>query len=268
MDKKNREDLEKYLLKFSVKGQEKLVGQLRQMLRTKPEENPAKDGDTTKTSSVQFVGREKLFELMDSFRDESKKAIQREGKDSYLFFELLCKPVVFHHQIAHDFFNKTVQMTLAEFKNQSFTYFSQDPESGMVYGLKPTDESKQNRPNVFDPKVESISLAGAFMFLGRLYRNLGLNYGDKFDVLFRYSKCADLAVGSIGPETFLPSVKYKKEYLTFYVVRQLHEIVGQTADMTAEIIIEILKKLRYQGIVNKDFFIHSVSKYMSTNRKE
>ena len=157
---------------------------------------------------------------------------------------------------------KTYQRVSDSF-DDSFEFSVFIPESGIFYAKKRTSESKQNRPDIFDPKFQSLAIAESLISLGRLYKKLGLNFRDRFDIVFRYNNATDLAVGSISPETFLPSVKYKKEELTFYVVRELHEIMGRTADITAEIIIEMLKKLRYQGIVNKDFFIHAISKHLA-----
>ncbi len=298
MDRKYREDIDKYLQKFAVKGQEKLVNQLRQMLNPRKNEAPTKNGELKKSSSKEFIGRKKLFDLMDSFRIEAEKNSQLKEKNRYLHFELLCKPLVYPNNINLARIKNSLQSASTEYQNRSFILYPPEnetshmeinerqydciksrsnnndssgfwiyvPESGIFYARNVTAESIHNKPDIFDPKVQSLTIAEAFIFLGGLYQNLGLNFRDKLDIVFRYSKASNLAVGSISPETFLPSVKYKKEDLTFYVVRELHELLGRTADMTAEIIIEILKKLRYQGIVNKDFFIHAISKHFAVNR--
>lgn len=279
MDKKNREDLDKHLQKFAVKGQEKLVGQLRQMLNPKQDNVPSINAESKKISSKEFLGRKNLFELMDSFRGEIKKYHQPEENTKQLRFELLCRPIEYPNNIDLTKIKKSLPTISAEHidinKKQFDCFRIQDgnnndkgysvfvPENGIFYSRHITSESKKNQPDKFDPKVQSLVIADAFILLGKLYQNLGLNFRDRLDIVFRYNDATNLAVRSISPETFLPSTKYKKEDLTFYVVRQLHELLGRTADTTSEIIIELLKKLRYQGIVNKNFFVHCISKHLA-----
>ncbi len=262
MDKKNRKDLDKRLQKFAIKGQEKLVGQLRQILNSKQDNAPAKEPDSEESPPNRFNGRAQLFVLMDSFREKIEINNQSKEKTENIFFEILCKPLIYPNKNNLTNLEKTQQMVANNFGgNSDFSVFI--PESGIFYARNRTNESKQNLPNIFDPKVQSLTIAETFIQLGKLYQNLGLNYRDRFDIVLRYNDATNLAVGSVSPETFLPSANYKEKYLTIYVVRELHELLGQTADTTAVIIIELLKRLRYQGIVNKDFFIHAISKHLA-----
>lgn len=279
MDKKSPKELDKYLRKFAIGGQKKLVAQLRQMLTPSRGKTSPKSGESDKSASHEFSGRDKLFELMDVFRNEPEKYYQPDEQSQPLWLELLCRPINHPDNTDPSFIKRylqsdiTVKIEIIKRKiecikiqhnnNDSQCYGIYVPENGLFYSRNKTAESKQNRPNIFDPKVQSITIAEALISLGRLYQKLGLNYRDRFDIVFRYSNATNLAIGSISTETFLPSTKYKKEELTFYVVRELHEILNRTADITAEIIIEILKKLRYQGIVNKDFFVHAISKHLA-----
>lgn len=264
MDNKNRKDWDKYLQKFAVKGQEKLVGQLRLMLNSKQGIDSAQSGESDKSPAKKVVGRKLLFDLMDSIRDDSKNNNQLTDKPKNIYFEVLCKPVFYPDKIDPADLEKT-QQKISDSSHDSFEFSVFIPESGIFYARNITTESKQNKPDIFDPKVQSLMIAETLISLGRLYQNLGLNFRDRFDIVFRYNNAVNLAIGSIGPETFLPSIKYNKEELTFYVVRELHEILGQTGEMASEIIIELLKKLRYQGIVNRQFFIHTISKHMAKN---
>ncbi len=254
--------MDKRLQKFSAKGQEKLVGQLRQMLSSKQDMAPANKPDSEGSPPTKFGGQAQLFVLMDSFREKIDINNQSKEKTQSLYFEILCKPLIYQDKNNLTNLEKTQQMVANSFGgNSDFSFFI--PESGIFYARNRTSESKQNRPNIFDPKVQSLTIAETFIFLGKLYQNLGLNFRDKFEIIFRYNNATDLAVGSVSPETFLPSANYKEEYLTFYVVRELFELLAQTADTTAAIIIELLKKLRYQGMVNKDFFIHAIGKHLA-----
>jgi len=279
MDKKNRKDLDKYLQKFAVRGQEKLIYQLRQMLNPERDKVSSKSTESKKSSSREFIGRDKLFELMNTFRNETGKYKRPKAKNRYLYIELLCRPFVYPDNIDITEIKKYLQsdstiqigindklfncITNQGQKKESFDFSIFVPKNGLFYTRNRSTESIQNKPDIFDPKIQSITAAGALVFLGRLYKSLGLNSRDRLDIAFRYNNAVDLAVGSIGPETFLPSVKFGEENLTFYAVRELHELLGQTAETTAVIIIELLKKLHYQGIVNKDFFVHAVSKYLA-----
>ena len=262
MDKKNREDLEKRLQKFAVKGQGRLVGQLRQMLNSNQEKVPANRLDSEGSPPTKFDNRTQLFDLMDSFKEKLEINNQSKEKSENIFLEILCKPLLYPDKNNLTNLEKTQQMAANSFSEDSdFIFFI--PESGILYIRRITDESKNNRPDIFDPKVQSLTIAETFILLGKLYQNLGLNFRDRFEIVFRYNDTTNLAVGSVSPETFLPSANYKEENLTLYIVRELSELLGQTADTTAVIITELLKKLRYQGIVNKDFFIHAISKHLA-----
>ncbi len=262
MDKKNREDLDKRLQKFAVKGQEKLVGQLRQMLNSNQDKTPANNPESEGPSPTKIDGQTQLITLMDSFREKIEINNQSKEKSENIFLEILWKPQIYTDKNNPANLEKTQQKIANSFTDSSdFSFFI--PESGILYARKITDESKINRPDIFDPKVQSITIAESFIFMGKLYQNLGLNFRDRIEIVFRYNDATDLAVGSVSPETFLPSANYKEENLTLYVVRELHELLGHAAATSAEIIIELLKKLRYQGIVNKDFFIHAISKHLA-----
>ncbi len=262
MGKKSKEDLDKYLQKFAVKGQEKLVGQLRQMLNSKQNKAHTKKQDIKNISSKISIGNEQLYILMDSYKNEIKRQNQFEMKSANIYFEILCKPVIKSANIDPANLKKAQQVIPDCFACKSkLSLFK--PESGIFYIRIITAESEKKSPNVFDPKIQSLTIAENLISIGKFYQNLGLNYRDKLKVAFRYSNAVDLSVGSISPETFLPSVKYNEENLTHDISCELYILLGQTADISAEIVIKLLKKLNYQGIVNKDFFTHAINKHLS-----
>ncbi|MCP4706920.1 MAG: hypothetical protein GY865_20155 [candidate division Zixibacteria bacterium] len=262
MDKKSKEDLDKCLQKFAVKGQGKLVGQLRQMLGSEQNKTLTEKQGIKKTSSKVNIGNKQLYVLMDSLRNEIKRQNQFEKKSANIYFEILCKPVIKSANIDPVNLKKAQQIISDCFACKSkFSLFK--PEAGILYIRNITPESSKNYPNIFDPKVQAIVIADILKIIARFYQTIKLGFRDKIDIVFRYSDAVDLVVGSISPETFLPSVKYKEENLTHDFICELHTLLGQTADITAEIIIELLKQLRYQGIVNKNFFFHAISKHLA-----
>jgi len=259
MDKEQKaKELEKRLEKFAVDGQKKLVNQLRQMIQAETGQRIPENTDIRKKS---VSSRDDLFRLMDSMQEQTREQFVFGTAENPVFLECLMIPsagslpdIPDDYKTAFD----EIQIINKQFLIDRFVFYSRNI----------TKESGSGQPHIFDPKVQAVIIAEMLTEIGRFYRGLNLAPTATIAVAFRYSDAGHLAVGSISPETFLPTSPYGDTDLTLYISRRLHELVNDVVEITADIIIELLKRLKYQGIVNRDFFIHAIIKSRKEKRKD
>ena len=275
------EELDRYLRKFAVDGQEKLVNQLRQMV---------KEASAQKQTGP--VNRQGIYDTMDACYTESQKFDKSAESENSVSMEIICRPYKFGKTIEITDVKKAIRKAsrdgkysrilfappddsgfmvneinnICAYKSNGpshFQYFALSPDRAEFYSLNTTQESDAGNPKIFDPALEALSIGEAILIIGTLYQNLGLNYRTDLHIGFRFRNALEMTVGSTGPDYFLPSDKYKIEQLTLYVARSLQELLGKPAEIVTDCIFGLLGKLRYQGIVRKDYFIHAFNKHFS-----
>lgn len=282
MDKKmTPEELDRYLRKFAIDGQEKLVNQLRQMVK-----------EAAAQKQTDPVSRQGIYDTMDVYHTESQKFDKSAESENSVSLEIICRPYKFGKNIEVADVKMAIRRASRDGKygrilfappddsnlkvNENnnvyayksngpsqFQYFALSPDKAEFYSRNTTQESEAGHPKIFDPASEVLSIGEAILIIGPLYQILGLNYCTDLHIGFRYMNALNMLVGSTGPDYFLPSDKYKNEQLTLYVARSLQEILGKPAQIATDIIFGLLGKLRYQGIVRKDYFIHAFIKHFA-----
>jgi len=295
LDNKTPEELDRYLRKFAIEGREKLVNQLRQMLKQGQEKPAPARTESDKSGPQKSSLREYLFSQMDYFKEERDKKYRPLRMDKIVIREILCRPPdsrdkfdidaaiaainnisakasqnpAIFHQSDPDNLRKSEGNVLSapcDYSNQSvgdYRYWAFSCDTGQLYVVNTTRESIAGKPDIFDPKAQSLFIVEVLMSIGQLYYSLGLGPAEYLELAFRYSDATHLAVGSIGAETFLPSREYNQKYLTLFVARSMRDILGKKSEITVDIVMELLKRLKYQGIVNRDFFMHAIMKHLT-----
>lgn len=288
MDKKiNPAALRELKEKLKEAGQNKLAGQLEYLFGF----SPAKPSSKSAT-------RADLLSLMDKFRKKAFEFDRLENKDGPTYFDILISPVDFKTNINPGTVREALEKTADIFSDSPVFYrpdtdsapeweddrvyaYQNNPDgkknlfgywlftfnTAALYVVHSTGESIRERPEIFDPKIESCMIADLLIAAGSLYKWMSFRPQQSIDMVLRYENAGGLSVGSLGEDYFLPSRKYQDKSLSLYVVRPLYNLLGRTPEITADIILELLKRLHYQGIVNRNYFLHAVAKHIGKDLK-